>query len=505
MAGETQGGDAGDAPDRPTVCAAIRGNGELIFAHFGALARIVEHYGPLDGAAGGSSASITMFLTESMQMNPALRACPAGPCTRLEAGARLGLMYKSLQGYAAGLTDTDEGIAFKQLAPIVQKAMDQGIGALFDAQQFLQAKDALLQLFQSDELRDLVNGEVRSLLTESLDPIYHVKDIWAGLTGFGSFSADTPRILVRPGILDFAGLARKLGRIGSFYAAYGPDVTDAWRTWLDACALPTRGLGWTAAAATPTDQGTCGERFTTLMSDYRTALLANEGGFPSRVDDLVGGTLPVLVSTSVLTGGAVQAFALARAQYLAATPEELAVSFGDVKFGYWGSPEALGTVVQNPMGYTDAKTAKWLSLGQVPWARALSLSPAEPGLARAMPIDPDAIDPDRISAGGWSDLHPVLVLRNLGCDKVIYITRRGGESNFAQAVARLLGMSDAAQQALYDLGADSAYRRSLEAADAVWCTDWNEQSGLDLPGITADAYDAPMETTDPAFTAGERP
>src|SRR5574338_1035238 len=64
------------------VCAAVRGNGQLIFAHFASLARITEHYGPLWGSAGGSSGSITQFLLESIQMNPAVASCGEYECTR---------------------------------------------------------------------------------------------------------------------------------------------------------------------------------------------------------------------------------------------------------------------------------------------------------------------------------------------------------------------------------------------------------------------------------------
>ena len=74
--------DAGD--DDRRVCAAVRGNGQLIFAHFASLARITEHYGPLWGSAGGSSGSITQFLLESVQMNPAVASCGEQPCTRAE-------------------------------------------------------------------------------------------------------------------------------------------------------------------------------------------------------------------------------------------------------------------------------------------------------------------------------------------------------------------------------------------------------------------------------------
>ena len=85
------------------------------------------------------------------------------------------------------------------------------------------------------------------------------------------------------------------------------------------------------------------------------------------------------------------------------------------------------------------------------------------------------------------------------------MTRRGDESNFATGIAAEFGMDDAGRTALYDLDADSSYTRSLEQADAVWCTDWNNQSATDLAGVFADGYGAPMQADDPFFTGGSDP
>src|SRR4051794_20419860 len=81
----------------PRLCAGIRGNGNLIAAHWTALARILENYGMIEGTAGGSSGSITQFIYESIYANPLLRQCASGACSDEEAGARAGLLMKSLQ------------------------------------------------------------------------------------------------------------------------------------------------------------------------------------------------------------------------------------------------------------------------------------------------------------------------------------------------------------------------------------------------------------------------
>ena len=53
------------APKNP--CTGVRGNGNRIFAHFGSQAQITGRYGPLQGAAGGSAGSITVYLAERLE------------------------------------------------------------------------------------------------------------------------------------------------------------------------------------------------------------------------------------------------------------------------------------------------------------------------------------------------------------------------------------------------------------------------------------------------------
>jgi hypothetical protein len=100
----------------------------------------------------------------------------------------------------------------------------------------------------------------------------------------------------------------------------------------------------------------------------------------------------------------------------------------------------------------------------------------------------------RISGGGWSDLAPTLALKNLGCKRVVYVTRRGDESQFAAKIAKHLGMSERAWRELYDLSnGDSAFSRSVAQADGVWCTDWNAFDGKQQRELAADGYAAPLE------------
>ncbi|MCA9516448.1 MAG: hypothetical protein KC635_16020 [Myxococcales bacterium] len=486
--------DTADAspPDPTPVCVAIRGNGELITAHFAALARIAETYGPFEGVAGGSSASITSFLTESMHMHPLLRRCGERDCTRAEAGARLGLLYKSLFGYLGAMTERDEAVAVGRILAVVELAQERGIGELIASGRFTEAFQALVTLLESDDVKDLVNPEVLTLLRDSPDKTKHVTDVWNALKSFGGFSAADPIIFVRPGLVHFAGLARQIGRIGSFYAGYGAYDEAAWSAFLDGCAGPGVGLLWPSVAALDAGGETCGARFAALLAAWRADFIPREDTAQNRLDDRVGAHLRALVVTSVLTGQAATAFATARAAYVQAGEWTLPVAFDDVKIGYWGRAIDVSGVVANTKGFPDLRSSKAMSLGQATWREVLPLSPAEPGLARAYELDGT-----RVSAGGWPDLEPVLALENAGCERVIYLTRRGGESSFAQAVAGLLGMSEAQRGQLYDLADPaSSFSLSLSEAAGVWCTTWDAFGATDLAGIMADAYGAPLEIHD---------
>lgn len=490
------GGSAADA----RVCVAIRGNGPRLTAHWGALARILEHYGLLDGAAGGSSGSISSFLLESVQMNPAIYDCGGVACSEREAAGRAALLFKSMQGYLEVYASSDEVRATIALADIARRIQDRGIDALLEEDP--DAGVAALQtLLGSPELRDLVNPEALELLATSPDPAYHARDLIEGAQAAVSFQATTDRIFLRPGLVRFPAVVQRLGRVASFYAGYAPADLDAMTAFLDACAEPGRGLPWREVAMLPAGDRTCGERFAALVADYRARLLADEVSYASRLDEPVGAVLPALVTTSVLEGDAVTTWQAARAAYLRAEPYTFDIDFADVAFGYWGRADHLARVAANPHGFDDAKTAKFRSLGEATWREVLGYSPAEPGLDRALEL-PDG----RVSAGGWSDLQPVLVLKNLGCDEVVYVTRRGGAGWFITGIAGMLGMDADEDRALFDLSTtDSAYGLSLASADGVWCTNWDAPSPLDLDAMTDDGWNAPLETTDPVFVAADDP
>ena len=120
-------------------------------------------------------------------------------------------------------------------------------------------------------------------------------------------------------------------------------------------------------------------------------------------------------------------------------------------------------------------------------------------------MEPDVPLNGSISVGGWPDLQPVQALRNLGCDEIVYVTRRGNMiGSFADQVATELGMNDADRTRLFALGTpESAFAGALSEADAVWCTDWDNAKGI--AALVANGYDAPAESRSAFFTDGDDP
>jgi hypothetical protein len=128
---------------------------------------------------------------------------------------------------------------------------------------------------------------------------------------------------------------------------------------------------------------------------------------------------------------------------------------------------------------------------------------------------------DMISAGGWSDLHPTLVLKAAGCEHVAYLTRQDGDAVFGQQVfIRLIGetgkipqwgnigdnnnkgwkvdgtpAADTHWNKIYNLGnRNSSFQRSLREADAVYCTNWNRFNIFkeQMWPMVEDAYASPV-------------
>ncbi|MGZ3743322.1 MAG: hypothetical protein ACXWRA_05655, partial [Pseudobdellovibrionaceae bacterium] len=82
-----------------------------------------------------------------------------------------------------------------------------------------------------------------------------------------------------------------------------------------------------------------------------------------------------------------------------------------------------------------------------------------------------------------------------GCDQIIYVTRKGGESPFAQAILQRLIKADAKTMDQF-YGQDnpnSSMMRSQANATKIKCTNWNAfDVRSDINGLVEDALRAPL-------------
>ncbi len=508
---------AESADSSPKICAAIRGNGHYLMAHFGALARISEHYGSMYALAGGSSGTITSFLYESIRIHPDVQGA-VDP----ERGLRTALLLKSVMGYIQALEDSPEAKGILFLLDVVQRAKAAGIWQLSD-DQYQEAAQRLLEILKDDKITSLVNPAVLADLQpngkQSIETYkFKVNEITNALKAFGAFNAEDQRIFFRDGIVSFSGLASAMGRMADFYAARNVNADASLSAFITNCSsLRVQGnKNWQQVAKQSTAAGLCGDLLKTAVNNYRKPFIGGAKRQKTRADDKMGAFIPTIIPTAILYGAeAKKAHDDAFARYVFGQEPNMAIRFSDVRFGYW-FPESIADHVRKNIGnFADERAQKFLEIGtNASWADVMKASPAEPGLSRTVNINNDMI-----SVGGWGDLSPVQVLKAAGCDKVIYVTRRTPESTFLvsgqpidrtkrapHGVAELLNMEESDRLGLFnEADKNSSFGSALTLAGAVWCTDWNRFSDFQTEDMMNEAYDAEMVVNDPFFATGLRP
>jgi hypothetical protein len=564
-----------------SYCAAIRGNGPKVPSHWGSMARLTERYGMPSAMAGGSSASITMFLLESISINK-----------MVSTDVERALLIKSIEGYMETLSKTKEGKALIKLftdkaniMALAQKLISTGGVPADNATKAevmaLQAKHMkeVQILLESSDLNELLNPEIKKYIKDAIglkqkydntsDEViksaleqqmnYRQLQIKYAFENFGNFNTVTDNTLFfRPGLIDFEKFAKLFGRMADFYAGYDlgrnnevkKKVDGLIHTFIKACGTNSEGKSWQQIAVkkiniSPTVEYTCRQILGKAVLDYRTESKIQEAKglkINSRINDKIGKYISTFPTTSVIVGKAVTKYKKFHKDYLKATNDDIGKEFNlkynQIKYGYWGNSPELRIIkrnLENKNGFIDGrgesinlsqdrKSQKFKSLGESSWLSALSTSPAEPGLARLLPIKDTngKTIKNIISAGGWDDLHPTLVLRAVGCKNIVYVTRRGGDSMFGQGVIEKFtkidgfdwdewkGLSasqkklknakgdisdlDSDWSKLYNLSnPDSSFSKSIELADSVWCTNWDDPKlKKGLKKLVKDGYDAPL-------------
>jgi hypothetical protein len=505
------------AEEKPGYCIAVRGNGEREPAHWGALASTVEQLGIPKAMAGGSSATITMFFFDSMVSNPYV----VNESSQVQK-ERASLLVKSLHGFFQLLQQTPAWEEVKSLYGHYQKrttlTLLDKIRMSLDGNLMRQAKDTLVEAINLG----LVDPATVKPLMDSIDSmnknraVFYVNELRKSAGAIGDFNAQSDgNLFFRAGVISFERASHSFGRIAGFYAADGDDehTLGQWKNFFETCAPNSRGLGWPQILV---QRPMCRNLFADIFHSH----FKKDNSHLE--DKMIGGQFAVYPSTAVLTGNAIQEFHRAQQKYHQSMSETFGENFhlsrpDDVRFGYWGDRNSL-QVIASRLDPNDEKSRKFFPLGPTTWKQVLSLSPAEPGLAPLKDfttMDGTAL----VSAGGWSDLQPVPVLKAAGCSDVVYLTRSGGESLFAQGVAkRLLFLNrdwsalipSPAASRINDLGdrsdmnsnwsrlynlanPRSSATHSLELASAVLCTNWNAYDVMkSFVPMIEDAYRSPF-------------
>lgn len=558
-------------------CLALRGNGELVPAQWGAISRLIERMGLPQKMAGGSSASITLFLMESIAQSPILKD-QSPSVQRLRAS----LLLKTLPAYLGVVAERPE---WHEMAALAMLLKQQGGGENMEFQEWLQKMvetqpEKLAQLIR-DNFSKIQNAlkiaidygvvdpatfqPLLAALTEleraqnsnppgDVEPILRRVRFYAGenlqsIQLLGKFDAkNDSNLFFRRGIVSFRQLSQALGRVGNFYAGRGMTTSQiaAFEKFAKDCGPDSKDRVWMDLAK---KLPACQETFKQLVEGYQSLARRNRNGlqeFTSREKETVGKYIPAFPTTAVLVGQGHETAQAALNSY----DQMLDAHFGDqftvpmdtVRFGYWGPEQDLAKIEDGlKKNYRDEKSALFKSLGEASWETALSLSPAEPGLARLQGFEIGKTKEAVTSAGGWSDLHPVTILKASGCGQVVYVTRVGGESLFGQGVAkRLLGFTEdeipwgrldtsndevkkqnriannngnpadftSRWSRLYNLAnQESSFTQALTLATAVVCTNWDSFNITDpgsVEAMTRDAFNARYAFTDLASSIGQQ-
>ncbi len=542
-------------------CAGIRGNGELAPAHWAAMARIVESAGLPEKAAGGSSAAITMMFLDALSRNENLSASPQ------TKNAELALLLKSLVPHIMYLYKVDaKSPKIMNLVGNITGIGDSGlIGKLKKAVKV--AKDLPAFFNVMGEYGKLLNPEFAKGLHENFS--FYKSQIAEGASALGAFDAQNDmNLFYREGVIDFKVFAIFLGRIGDFYAGYGNQSTnEKIGDFLKSCRADSVGKLWSVLIHERPD---CAQLFDSALDSYY-----QERDFPNKIIfEKVGSGLNVFPTTSLIIKDGEKKYTDMLKSYIkkeAKGVQDFNVDFDrDLKYGYWGKTSEL-MKIKNALKSDypkDTKSSKFSALLEGTWFEVISTSPAEPGLSNLLRIpDSTSLEKEKVlkkryfkkflklfptlraiswineenpkkgiipfrkgiySAGGWSDLHPNIVLKASGCDHVLYVTRQGGESVFGQQIfIRLTGYTDKISfwrdikakngvgrkdlsaveknspwNKLYNLAnPSSSFNRSLEVADGVYCTDWDKFYIFEgeVEQTLVDAYSSPLFLKDEAL------
>ncbi|MFM8270685.1 MAG: hypothetical protein ACKN9V_10900 [Pseudomonadota bacterium] len=532
------------SPERPRMCAALRGNGDKVIAHLASMAGIVERFGVIDGAAGSSSSAISVFLYESALVNPLVWNCGSNPCDEQTVRSRLSFQLKMGELVVKNFLNS----------PMVKQALDTDNPAnQAEAKQgedflkygfhprtkglFKRLKRRIIHRFawrimankfyQFTALSgaDFINREILGDIEQYLIDLPAQKrwEIMRAVNALDFNNSDVS-ILFREGIVDFPRLYRKVGIVADFLAGRGGAYPRAKMTQLfdSSCVSSALGMSWDEFIKTSLGKN-CENKVGSLMRGYFDVYRNSDPIANSRLNDPIGGALKSVVPVSVIVQGGVdkvqKAYREYKLLYETNRPDPAPGRFEDaykawtdrtsqirfdldfeneLLYGYWGRYSDLKKIANSWSPSDEVKSQKFTPLGTMAWRDVLLTSPVEPGLSKINPLkdteDHRAAGVSGYMAGGWVDLHPTQVARMIGCEKVIYITREWPEDNeFAEGLVKFFKIPEARRKSIYDINDPmSSFNQSLKEADAIWCTNWGQFKMFELAPMATQSFHSPV-------------
>ena len=310
--------------DSQSYCVSIRGNGQRMPSLWGALARTIESYGPPSGMSGGSSATYSMFLTESILMNPHYSVPKDSERFKEQAS----FLVKSLMGWVNYLGNTKllkNALSLKD-DPKAKATLDNLMAQMkgskdagFLKKTFGKIKLAfayltdsrtrkIAYLFGHNDTKLLMNKELfedylnnpkgLEKLNQVLDDPevsdqdkkgavstfekqmqYRNQEFSKALGFFANYDTkNNANMFFRPGPMNFLGFATLFNRAASFYAGIGFDdkLERRFAIWLDKCSKNTKGKLWSEAIK----KGSwCERRYNSMMKHYFEIVRDAERGY----------------------------------------------------------------------------------------------------------------------------------------------------------------------------------------------------------------------------------
>ena len=503
-------------------CMAIRGNGENAPAHWGAMANAIETYGLPSMLAGGSSASASSFLLESVMVNPAIAGAEQDKKAQAKKTA---FLLKSFEGFTmSSIEDTkwkDYFTLFKNTPKAGEKTTPQALATI--SSEIMAGKLTEAGARTAAAFLDQVKGNglfygpaVQKLHEQLTKPAVDAAmiqklagEVQKAASVLGKFDAEGDHALfVRNGLVNFDALTQMTGKMADFYSMAG--ATDELKRemsgYIGRCSqgsVDAAGVSksWSEIVK---DDPSCQAELAGLRRKY----FAQNSGPSQRLKDGVGAKVPALISTTVIKGnikgGSADRLRNKKREYEASFNPEIGRDMGldekEVRIGYWGRKDQLLRAKKSIDRGTGCiakidKSKRFENLGSGDWATALRASMAEPGLSSFVELGNGDL-----STGGWGDLGPAPILRAAGCGEVVLLTRKGGPSKFSAGVHnRMLGLNYPWAEITSEKLAkgnendkksrfakifnvadpESTEACSTEAADAAICTDWDKGSITD--------------------------